>query len=189
MRVMRAYVGERQNRRHKPGRALERVWYRFDVLSDYGAFRDLQRHRMLTIEWQPLTAVHGYERPEEADDAGFGQRFDESMDRSAELWQRIGAELPDQAQYCVCMAYRIRYVLQLNAREAMHLIELRSSPQGHRSYRRIAQDMHRQIAEVAGHPTVAEFMRYVDYSEVDLERLEAERRAERRRQESREPRD
>ena len=189
MRVMRAYVGERANRRHKPGRALERVWYRFDVLSDYGAFRDLQRHRMLTIDWQPLTAMHGYDRPPEADDAGFGAGFDKAMEASAELWQRVAQDLPEQSQYCVAMAYRIRYVMQLNAREAMHLIELRSSPQGHRSYRLIAQDMHRQIADVAGHTTVAGFMRYVDFSAVDLERLEAERRAERKRLGSREPRD
>jgi thymidylate synthase ThyX len=188
VRVMRAYVGERTNRRHKPGRALERVDYRFDVLSDYGAFRDLQRHRMLTIDWQPLTAMHGYDRPPEADDAGFGAAYDSAMERSAELWQAVARDLPDQAQYCVAMAYRIRYVMQLNAREAMHLIELRSGPQGHRSYRQIAQDMHRQIAEVAGHLAVAEFMRYVDFSSVDLERLEAERRAERKRQALREPR-
>ncbi|MGZ6950082.1 MAG: FAD-dependent thymidylate synthase, partial [Ilumatobacteraceae bacterium] len=62
--LIRAYVGERENRRHKPGRAFERIDYRFDVLSDYGAFRDLQRHRLLTIEWQPLTPNHGYVRPE-----------------------------------------------------------------------------------------------------------------------------
>jgi len=187
LRVMRAYVGDRRNRRHRPGRAMERVWYRFDVLSDYGAFRDLQRHRMLTIDWQPLTTMHGYDRPEEADDAGFGPAYDRTMEASASLWERLREEWPDQSQYIVSMAYRIRYVMQLNAREAMHLIELRSSPQGHRSYRRIAQQMHRQIAEVAGHVTVAEFMRYVDHSDVDLERLEAERRAERKRRGAAEP--
>ena len=62
--VMKAYVGDRTNRRHRPGRALERVDYRFDILGDYGAFRDLQRHRMLTIEWQPLSTRHGYVLPE-----------------------------------------------------------------------------------------------------------------------------
>ncbi len=187
MSVMRAYVGDRKNRRHRPGRALERVWYRFDVLSDYGAFRDLQRHRMLTIDWQPLTARHGYDRPPEADDAGFGGPFDEAMEKSAGLWATIERDLPDQAQYAVAMAYKIRYVMQMNAREAMHVIELRSSPQGHRSYRAIAHEMYKQIADVAGHKTVAEFMKYVDFSEVDLERLEAERRAERKRREAQKP--
>ncbi|MCA1833076.1 MAG: FAD-dependent thymidylate synthase [Actinomycetota bacterium] len=188
MRVVRAYVGDRQNRRHRPGRGLERIDYRFDVLSDYAAFRDLQRHRMLTIQWQALSARHGYDRPPEADEAGFGKAFDEAMAQSAQLWDRLYPILPDQSQYAVCMAYKIRYVMQMNAREAMHLIELRSSPQGHRSYRAIAQEMHRLIADVAGHKTVAGFMRYVDFSNVDLERLEAERRAERKRQSAGEPR-
>jgi thymidylate synthase ThyX len=181
LRILRVYAGERGNRRHKPGRALERAYYRFDVLSDYGAFRDLQRHRMLTIEWQDLTPAHGYEVPAEVEGAGLGAAFREAMSRSADLWERIHPDLPTQAQYAVCMAYRVRYVLQMNAREAMHLVELRSSPQGHPSYRRIAREMHRQIAEVAGHRAVADMMKYVDFGEVDLERLEAERRAERRR--------
>lgn len=181
LRVIRAYVGERENRRHKPGRALERVSYRFDILSDYAAFRDLQRHRMLTVEWQNLTPCHGHAEPPEIDEADLAPVFRETMQRSADLWSVIHPSMPAQAQYAVCMAYRIRYVMQMNAREAMHLIELRSSPQGHASYRQIAQEMWRQIREVAGHKTVAEMMRFVDFSEVDLERLEAERRAERRR--------
>jgi thymidylate synthase ThyX len=181
LRVVRAYVGERTNRRHKPGRALERISYRFDLLGDYGAFRDLQRHRMLTIEWQDLTPRNGYDFPAEADEAGFAPAYREAHERSGVLWERLRADLPEQAQYAVCMGYRIRYVMQMNAREAMHLIELRASPQGHPAYRGIAHEMHRQIAEVAGHRTVAELMKYVDFSAVDLERLEAERRAERKR--------
>lgn len=106
------------------------------------------------------------------------------MDESAALWERIHPHLPREAQYAVCMAYRIRYVMQMNAREAMHLVELRSSPQGHPAYRAVAHEIHRQIAEVAGHRTVAELMTYVDFSDVDLERLDAERRAERKRQEA-----
>ncbi|MGH9118770.1 MAG: FAD-dependent thymidylate synthase [Acidimicrobiales bacterium] len=180
--VVRAYVGERTNRRHKPGRALERVNYRFDVLADYGAFRDLQRHRMLTIEWQPLSPAHGYTRPEAVDLAGWAGEFDEAMERSAELHRALAARHPVEAAYAVCLAYRVRFVMELNAREAMHLIELRSSQQGHPAYRVVAQDMHRLIAEDAGHHAVAEMMRHVDHSpEPGLERLVAERRAERRR--------
>lgn len=185
MRVMRTYVGERGNRRHKPGRALERVWYRFDVLGDYGAFRDLQRHRMLTIDWQDLSPRHGYDVPPDADEAGFGAAYRRAHERGASLWERIHPDLPAQAQYAVCMGYRIRYVMQMNAREAMHLIELRTSAQGHPAYRKIAHEMRRLIADVAGHRTVAELMKYVDFSEVDLERLEAERRAERKRRATR----
>jgi thymidylate synthase ThyX len=183
--VVRAYVGDRTNRRHKPGRALERVQYRFDVLADYGAFRDLQRHRMLTIEWQPLSPHHGYTRPEAVDLAGQTEAFDGAMERSAALHDALATRFPAQAPYAVSLAYKVRFMLQLNAREAMHLIELRSTPQGHPAYRLVAQDMHRLIDEQAGHHAVAEMMRFVDYSpEPSLERLAAERRAESRRQSS-----
>ena len=178
---MRAYVGERENRRHRPGRAFERVDYRFDVLSDYGAFRDLQRHRMLTIEWQALTPNHGYVRPELVDEAGMADVFDDTMARSAALYDRLREELPAQAGYAVSMAYRMRYSMQFNAREAIHLLELRSGSQGHPAYRRIALEMHRLIAEQAGHRIVAEAMTHLTTEAPELERLEAERRMEARR--------
>jgi thymidylate synthase ThyX len=181
--VMRTYVGERTNRRHKPGRALERTDYRFDVVSDYGAFRDLQRHRMMTIEWQDLTPRHGYTRPPAIDEAGYTDRFDDAMGVSSELWSTLSERFPDRAAYAVALAYRIRYVMQFNAREAMHLLELRTSVQGHPSYRAVGQQMHRLIAEKAGHRVIAEMMRFVDHSgEGELERLGAERRAEARRE-------
>jgi thymidylate synthase ThyX len=180
--VIRAYVGDRSNRRHKPGRALERLTYRFDVLADYGAFRDLQRHRMLSIEWQQLSPRHGFTRPEAVDLAGCGDRFDEAMARSAALHDALVERFPAQAAYAVSLAYRIRFYFHLNAREAMHLLELRTTPQGHPAYRVVGQDMHRLIAEQAGHRAVAEAMRFVDHSpEPSLERLDAERRAEARR--------
>ena len=180
--LVRAYCGERTNRRHRPGRALEATDYRFDVLADYGAFRDLQRHRMLTIEWQSLTPRHGYVRPEAVAEAGQAGLFDAAMDRSADLYDVLAETFPDQAGYAVSLAYRLRFVMQLNAREAMHLLELRSAPQGHPSYRAVAQQMHRLIAEEAGHAAVAEMMCFVDHSdEPELERLAAERRAEQRR--------
>lgn len=179
--LVRAYVGERSNRRHKPGRAFERTAYRFDVLGDYGAFRDLQRHRMLTIEWQDLTPRHGYEVPASVADAGLAGRFDEAMERSASLYHALTDTFPAQASYAVSLAYRIRYVMQMNAREAMHLCELRSSAQGHPTYRRVAQRMHELIASEAGHVAIAEAMRFVDHGDYDLERLSAERAAEARR--------
>jgi hypothetical protein len=179
--LMRAYVGHRENRRHRPGRAFERTDYRFDILSDYGAFRDLQRHRMLTVEWQALTPHHGYVRPELVDEAGLRAVFDEAMERSASLHDVLAAEFPVQAQYAVSMAYRIRYAMQFNAREAMHMLELRSSPQGHPAYRRVVLAMHQQIAERAGHRAIAAAMTHITEAEPELERLEAERRAEARR--------
>lgn len=182
MSVVRAYVGERANRRHKPGRALERTDYRFDVISDYGAFRDLQRHRLMTIEWQELTPRHGYTRPLAIDEAGLADQFDSAMQTSAELWSDLSERFPERAGYAVSLAYRIRYAMQFNAREAMHLIELRTSVQGHPSYRSVGQEMHRLIAEQAGHHAIAEMMRFVDHSgEPELERLQAERQAESRR--------
>jgi thymidylate synthase ThyX len=179
--LLRAYVGERGNRRHKPGRAFERVDYRFDVLTDYGAFRDLQRHRMLTIEWQPLSILHGYEVPEAVEEAGQRDAFDEAMGRSAALYDALADPFPAQAPYAVALAYRLRFVMQFNAREAMHLLELRTAPAGHPSYRVIGQEMHRLIAEQAGHRAIAEAMRFVDHTTYELERLAGERDAERRR--------
>jgi thymidylate synthase ThyX len=179
--LMHAYVGERTNRRHKPGRAFERTGYRFDILGDYGAFRDLQRHRMLTIEWQRLTPYHGFDIPEPVRDAGLESRYEESMEQSRALHDALVDPFPEQAAYAVALGYKLRYVMQLNAREAMHLCELRSSPQGHPSYRQIAQEMHRQIAERAGHRAIAAAMRHVDHGVYELERLDAERAAEARR--------
>ena len=179
--LVRAYVGDRTNRRHKPGRALERTGYRFDVLSDYGAFRDLQRHRMLTIEWQPLSPRHGYVLPEAVDEAGCRAAYAEAMERSAGLYEALAPVFPVQAAYAVALAYRVRYAVQLNAREAMHMLELRTQPAGHPEYRRVCQEMHRLIAEQAGHRLVAEMLRFVDHATYDLERLEGERRAEARR--------
>jgi hypothetical protein len=179
--LVRAYVGDRTNRRHKPGRAFERVDYRFDVLSDYGAFRDLQRHRMLTIEWQTLTPNHGYTKPDLIDESGASPLFDETMDRSARLFDDLHRVFPQQASYAVSMAYRLRYVMQFNAREAIHMLELRSAPQGHPSYRRVVLEMHRLIAEQAGHYAVADAMNHLTTEAPELERLASERRAESRR--------
>ena len=179
--IVRTYVGDRSNRRHRPGRALERINYRFDILSDYGAFRDLQRHRMLTIEWQQLTPHHGYTVPQSVLDAGLHDRYEDVLTRSAELHDALEVSYPAQASYAVALAFRVRYSMQLNAREAMHMLELRTSPQGHPDYRMICQEMHRQIAEKAGHRLIAEAMRFVDHDTYDLERLDAERRAEARR--------
>ncbi len=179
--LINTYVGERKNRRHRPGRAFERTDYRFELVTDYGAFRDLQRHRMLTIEWQPLTVDLGFDIPDIVHEAGLDGRYEESLQRSAAFFNDMRGPFPNQCQYVVALAFRIRYTIQMNAREAMHLIELRSGPQGHPSYRRVAHEMARLIRDEAGHRAIAGAMRYVDYSDTDLERLEAERSAERNR--------
>jgi len=177
-RVIQAYVGERSNRRHRPGRALEATSYRFDIVGDYGAFRDLQRHRMLTVEWQPLGTDLGFEVPELVEAAGLQGQFLDSLERSKSLHDALAPYFPEQSAYAVALAFNIRFVLQLNAREAMHVLELRSGPQGHPAYRRIAQEMHRLIGGQAGHRAIAEAMRFVDYTDTDLGRLEAEERSQ-----------
>ncbi len=180
--ILRSYVGHRTNRRHRPGRAFERTGYRFDVLTDYGAFRDLQRHRLLTLEWQPLTPHHGFVQPEAIADAGALDDWNRVMEQSAALYDSmIDAGLKAAAPYAVAMAYRVRFYMDMNAREAMHVLELRSAPQGHPAYRRVCQQMHTLIGEQAGHRAIAEAMQFVDHSEVELERLSSERALERKR--------
>ena len=173
-------VGERANRRHRPGRGFEALRYRFEVVSDYGAFRDLQRHRMLTVQWQGLTPDLGAGVPDEVVEAGAGDLYARALERSEEEYERLAAAgLRDAAPYALCLGFRIRYILDMNAREAMHTIELRSGREGHPSYRAVAHEMHAQIAAV--HPAVAAAMTHVDTStEPRLERILSEMRTERR---------
>lgn len=184
-RVLTAYVGNRSNRRHMPGRAFERSFYRFDILSDFGSFRDLQRHRMLTIDWQRLSPRFGYSVPEAVEENGLTGEWNDSMSRMTELHGKLSERFgQDVAQYAVPFAFRLRYYMHLNVREAFHLLELRTDRQGHADYRRICQEMHRLIREQAGHTVLADAMSYVDHNEYGLERLEAERKNEQKRQAS-----
>ncbi len=173
-------VGERENRRHRPGRGFEALRYRFEIVSDYGAFRDLQRHRMLTCQWQQLTPHLGADVPDEVGVAGCGGDYERALERSRAEYERLRDEgLAEEAPYALCLAYRIRYVLDLNAREAMQLVELRSGREGHPSYRAVAHEVRRLIS--GAHPGVGAAMQWVDEdSEPRLERLLAEIRNEER---------
>ena len=175
--IIRAYSGDRINRRHKPGRGMERIDYRFDIKCDFGSFRDLQRHRMLTLEWQRLGTKHGYTTPDVLNDIGRVSAWDAAMDRAGglhtKLMDRFGG---DVAQYAVPFGHRIRFVMQMNAREAFHLLELRTARAGHPDYRRVCQEMHRLIGDKAGHRAIADAMKFVDCEEYDLERIDSERR-------------
>ncbi len=170
-------AGERANRRHRPGRGLEALRYRFEIVADYGAFRDLQRHRMLTIQWQALTPDLGADVPDQVELAGCGDDYRRALELSAREYQRlVDGGLPTAAPYALCLGYRIRFILDLNAREAMQLIELRSGREGHPSYRAVAREMHAQISSV--HPSVGALMTYVDReTEPRLERILAEMRS------------
>jgi thymidylate synthase ThyX len=181
--VVAAMVGDRSNRRHKPGRAMERTSYRFDVKCDIGAFRDLQRHRLMTLEWQKYSTRLGYDLPDEVVSQGFGERWTDIMDQAGELYEDVRDSLgADVAQYVVPFAFNIRFVMEMNPRQAFHLIELRSQSAGHSAYRSVAQQMHRSIREVAGHRLIADAMKFVDYTDTDLERLEGERKAQKKRE-------
>ena len=179
--VIAELAGERANRRHRPGRGWEAVRYRFEIVSDYGGFRDLQRHRMLTCQWQALSPHLGAGVPEEVREAGAGGDYERALETSRAEYERLeAAGMAAAAPYALCLGYRIRYVLDLNAREAMHLIELRSAREGHPTYRAVAQAMHERIADV--HPAIAAAMVHVDGSrEPRLERIMSEIRTHRKR--------
>ena len=172
--LMGAMVGERANRRHRPGRGFESVSYRFEIVSDYGAFRDLQRHRMLTCQWQTLSPDLGAGVPGEVEEAGVGEEYERALEISRNEYERLRGEGHEAlAPYALCLGYRIRYVLDLNAREAMQLIELRSGREGHPTYRAVAQAMHESIENV--HPAVANAMVHLDTTdEPRLERMLSE---------------
>ena len=174
------FVGARANRRHRPGRGFEAVRYRFEVVADYGAFRDLQRHRMLTVQWQTLGPELGAGVPDELQQAGVADDYKRGLDASATEYQRlVDAGNADSAPYALCLGYRIRFILDCNAREAMQLIELRSGREGHPSYRAVAHEMQRAIAQ--HHPAVAAAMVHVDeQAEPRLERILSEMRTEAR---------
>jgi thymidylate synthase ThyX len=178
--LVRDLVAGRENRRHRPGRGFETLTYRFEIVSDYGAFRDLQRHRLLTCQWQRLSPDLGADVPHEVEESGLGADYARALETSRAEYERLrAAGLAEEAPYALCLAYRIRYVLELDAREALHLIELRSGREGHPSYRAVALQMRDAIAAV--HPSVAAAMVFVDdSSEPRLERLLSEMRNEAR---------
>jgi len=179
-KIIDMYTSYRTNRRYRPGRAFEAVDYTFDLLTNFGIYRDLHRHRVLTLERQLLTTKHGYDTPVEITDLGIQKDFDDCMYKTKEIYEQIASDLPLQAQYVVNFAYSYPYFMKMNLREACHLIELRSVPQGHPDYRKVAQKMYRLIERV--HPNLARGIRFVDLKSYALERFDAEKRKEMKRQ-------
>ena len=173
--IFKTYLGNRLNRRHKPGRTFEMPHYLWEVTADYGTFRDLQRHRVVdAFEWQELTTAYGYEVPKLVKDAGLANQFNQCFELSEKLYrQLLSAGYQQEAQYATLFGHRMRYRFMLNAREAFHFIELRSTPQGHPGYRRIVGKMHELLAEV--HPKIARAMVFVNKDEdPELTRMAAE---------------
>jgi dTMP kinase len=174
--VFGAYIGERLNRRHRPGRALEKAHYSWDIVCDYGIFRDLQRHRMVDdLEWQALTPRFGYDVPKLIEDASLTDQYEACFEISLKLYsvlQKAGHYL--EAQYATLLGHKMRWKVTYNAREAFHLHELRTSPQGHPGYRKLVLEMHERLEEV--HPMIASAMKFVNTEEdLELTRLAAER--------------
>lgn len=174
--AFKTYIGERLNRRHKPGRAIEIAHYSWDLLCDYGIFRDLQRHRMVdAFDWQQLTPRYGFDMPELVEQAGLSSQFEQCFDLSAELYSELQAEgFALEAQYATLLGHRMRWKITYNAREAFHLHELRTSPQGHPGYRKLVKEMHEKVAEI--HPLLTDAMIFVNKGEdEELTRLAAEK--------------
>jgi thymidylate synthase ThyX len=166
-RIIDDYL-QRRGPHDQPLRALEHLYYTFDLVLDYGAFRDIQRHRMATQTRQDLSTHYGYSIPEEIVAYGLGATFHACMGRAAQAYTCIAGEFPLEAQYVLPLAYRIRVLFTWNLRELCHFVQLRSARQGHSSYRQIAQQVYHQIERV--HPTLARYIR-VDLSDYQLGRL------------------
>lgn len=179
IKIIEAFAKLRTNRRHRPSRAFENTYYTFDLLNNFGMFRDFHRHRTLTLERQMLTTDHGYSIPDEIKILGIDKEFKECMNNTRETFSRIRTKFPEQSQYVVNFAYNYPYFMRFNLREACHLIELRTVPQGHIDYRRVAQQMFREINKV--HPNLSKIIKFVDLKEYDLERFESEKRTEEKR--------
>ncbi|MGI0037781.1 MAG: FAD-dependent thymidylate synthase [Nitrososphaera sp.] len=180
--IIRSYTQFRGNRRHRPGRAFEMVDYTFELFTNFGMFRDLHRHRVLTMERQLLSSRHGYDLPDELVTAGLDKEFKECMELSKTTYDELAPSMPMQAQYVVNFAFRYPYFMKMNLREACHMIELRTAPQGHPDYRKVCQSMYREISRV--HPVLSQGIKFADMNDYSFERLDSEKRKEKRRQAS-----
>ena len=179
IKIIQQLINARQNRRHRPPRAFEMTDYTFDLVTNFGMFRDLHRHRTLTLERQLLTTDHGFDTPHEVVDLGIKKDFDDCMYLTKSVFQKIRRKMPEQSQYIVNFAYNYPYYMRFNLREAAHLIELRTVPQGHADYRKIVQEMYRLINKK--HPTLSKIIKFVNLNQYGLERFESEKHTEEKR--------
>lgn len=173
-RILDAGCGSRENRRHKSPRALEHANFTFEITADFGVYRDLHRHRMLTQERQLLCCDYGFYVPQEIIGTDMENEYLAAMHKAKEVYDVIAAELPEEAQYMVPMAYNIRWYFQVNLRALQWLCELRSAAAGHPSYRLVAQQMARQVSEAF--PAFERYFKFVDYEGYELGRLGQEQR-------------
>jgi thymidylate synthase ThyX len=182
-KIIKAYTSLRINRRQRPGRAYEMIEYTFEMLTNFGMFRDLHRHRILTLERQLLSTRHGYDVPKEISDLGILNDFKDCMYKCNEVFEILVKDYPEEAQYVVNFAYRYPFFIKLNLREATHMIELRTVPQGHPDYRYICQEIFKKIRNV--HPLLSQGIKFVDLNDYGLERLSSEKNIEKKKREIR----
>ncbi len=175
-RILEVVVSAREHRRHKSPRALEQASFTFEIVADFGVYRDLQRHRILSQERQPLTCDLGYYTPPEIVGMPEEKLYHEAMAKGKKAYDTIANELPEEAQYVVPMGYHIRWYFHVNLRSLQWLSELRSQAAGHPMYRWIAQEMARQVSEAI--PSFERFFKFVDFDGYSLGRLSAEVRSE-----------
>lgn len=179
VKIIDTFARLRQNRRHRLPRSFEMTQYTFDIVGNFGMFRDLHRHRVLTLERQLLTTDHGYVTPKEIAETGMEKEYSECMCFSRQVFDSMRSKHPEQAQYVVNFAYNYPFFMRLNLREAAHLIELRTIPQGHMDYRQVAQKMFLAIKKAQ--PNLSRAIKFADLNTYDLERFESEKRIEEKR--------
>jgi len=179
--IIFAYTKFRGNRRHRPGRAFEMVEYLFEMFTNFGMFRDLHRHRILTIERQLLSTKHGYDIPKEVIYSGIEKDFKDCMYLSDNVYRKLAKTMPYEAQYAVNFAYKYPYFIKINLRELYHMVELRTIAQGHPDYRYICQEIYKKVNDV--HPLLTKGMKFVDLNRYELGRFETEKRGEMKRRE------
>ena len=177
--IIFAYTKFRGNRRHRPGRAFEMVEYLFEMFTNFGMFRDLHRHRILTIERQLLSTKHGYDIPKEVIYSGIEKDFKDCMYLSDNVYRKLAKTMPYEAQYAVNFAYKYPYFIKINLRELYHMVELRTIAQGHPDYRYICQEIYKKVNDV--HPLLTKGMKFVDLNRYELGRFETEKRSEMKR--------
>ena len=173
-RILEAACSSRENRRQKSPRALEHAQFTFEILADFGAYRDLHRHRILTQERQLLNCDYGFYIPPEIHESKLEKEYIEALETAKEAYDCIARELPEEAQYIVPMAYNIRWYFTVNLRALQWICELRSSPAGHPTYRLVAQEMAKEIFKVL--PQFERFFKFVDFEGYRLGRLGQEQR-------------
>lgn len=177
-RIIESFAQIRQHRRHRPGRAFELTSYLFDLVINYGIYRDLHRHRIASMQRQKLSTNYGFIVPQMINDAGVGTDFCECMKSTKDAYNKIAKTMPNHAQYVVNFAFNYPFIVRANLREMCHIIELRTIPAGHQDYRHVAQEMYHQISQ--RHPTLSGIIKFVNMNGYDMGRMSAEIQSEKR---------